>query len=159
MLKSCFAVTSVLLLVPLSACQSTTSADTLSKYIEAVQRNDIASQEKLSCGDSRYLENSLEGIGDWKVISFQHPDEKGGGVFFIQSEDKTWEVAIRRPEVVYQNALESANNINATVSRSQKLVDEANAILGVESREPSEPLELPKRSDYSQEPYCVVNVQ
>jgi hypothetical protein len=162
MLKSYFAVTSVLLLVSLSACQSTTSADTLRKYIEAVQKNDIAAQKRFFCKGSGNFESSLEGIGDWTVISFQHPDEEGGGVFFVQSEGKTWEVAIRTPEVVYQYALKSANDINAGTARTQRVLDETKAMLGVESSKPSEPvepLELPKRSDYSQEPYCVVNVQ
>lgn len=159
MLKSNLTIASAIFLMTLSACQSTTAKDTLSKYIEAFKDNNFVLQEKLSCGDNRYLEGKLDGIGDWRIVSIQHPDEKDGGVFFVQSGNQTWGVGVRKSERVYQTSLESAEKINAGRVRNQNITDAVDALVGEKSNDQLELIELPKRSDYSQESYCIVNIR
>jgi len=142
-----------------TACQSATTAeDTLVEYIKAVQANEVAKQNKLQCSDGK-LSGSLEGIRDWKVVSFQKPDEEGGGIFYVNSNDKTWEVSVRKTERIYQNTVETINDGNASSARAYEVIKKADEILGGEPPEPPEFREIPKRSDYSSNLYCVVNVR
>lgn len=145
----------------ISSCKAKTPEDILAGYMNAVQSNDVTSQNKFNCEYGSKLSNPIDSIGDWEILDSKNQD-KDGAIFFVRSGDQAREITVSRTEVVYQNTLELSKKLNYGTMRTNEAIENANEVLGVppsERRQSRQSNKLPERKDYSKESYCVLDIR
>lgn len=151
-----------------------TPKNTVSAYLEALQKGKIQQQQELGC-HSKELPKSKEpltNIQKWEVVE-QEPqasetdsdgrynlvsakvETKALGGFSVT---RTWKFSVWKSEDFFESNKRLIDSLNQQAAKTYEVVNQVNTALGEPQVEPRKPV-VPKRDNYSSKQYCVLRYE